>query len=62
MLCVGGYCPRKNFCSRYCLHPQPRERMYDDITDLYVYGYGVDEKWLCGEYANWSMFERFYGN
>ena len=61
MICSGGYCPRKNYCARYCLKPQPQSRMYDAITDLYVYGYGLNERWLCGEYANWGMFERYYG-
>lgn len=61
MLCSGGYCPRKNYCGRYCLNPQPKGRMYDAITDLYVYGYGLNERWLCGEYANWGMFERYHG-
>ena len=60
MICSGGYCPRKNYCGRYCLKPQPKERSYDAITDLYVYGYGLNERWLCGEYANWGMFERYH--
>lgn len=58
MICLGGHCPRKIYCSRYCLCPQPKDKVNNRIVDLYVYGYGKDEQWLCGEYGNWGMFER----
>ena len=48
MICVGGY-------------HQIKDMLSNRLEDLYVYGCNENEEYLCGEYANWGMFERYYG-
>ena len=62
MICSTVDCPRRVCCNRHCLNRNYNKKIDDDAIDLYLYGYGVDESWLCGEYGDWGMFEPYYGS
>ena len=62
MICTSVDCPRRVHCNRHCLNRNPNEEMDYRVVDLYVYGYGSDESWLCGEYGDWGVFEPYYGS
>lgn len=60
MICSTVDCPRRVHCSNHCLNRNLNENTDERIADLYVYGYGVGESWLCGEYGDWGMLKPYY--
>ena len=63
MLCTGSGCDRMHSCGRYYISPQPEERKYDTLENLYQFGGGsislggASDYWVCGEHGNWGMYE-----
>ena len=60
MLCSSSHCPKYNECIHACINNF--ESRYDQVEDLYSYGYGIyttdkcETHSVCGFTGNYAMF------